>query len=178
MNIGTTDQTLNSIIFHHHASQSQLSLSTPIPDNGINVQSKALIEVPIKCCGKFLGFNNELCTFNFEGFKIGKIFEVNVTSKEIKKLLNLSNTTSYFKKFNISLSKEDMNENYSLCGPKPWTPPKFSYGEKKIIYRVPEKLISIFSDDSNKNLNSVVRKLKELYPFWSEGLKSSNYIDK
>lgn len=105
---------------------SQLSLISPIDTNVETVMNPLeSVVYTFKCKARFIGTSEELFVFDFQDFKIGRLFHITVNAK------NLSQRTDTMKplaqknhRFDIS-DLDESNQVTYIPGIKPYKPPAF-----------------------------------------------------
>ncbi|XP_047346297.1 probable RNA helicase armi isoform X2 [Vespa velutina] len=132
--------------FMSKKAQSQLSLVWPEVKQTTILNPSATISYQFKCNAKFVGISEELFIFIFKGFQIGRIFQINVESKNI---LDTQKRCTY-KRDNYVPFIDKEEESMYIPGIRPCKPPAF-IKMRNGTFKVPKRFWDAVLNNLNKS---------------------------
>ncbi|KAK9298847.1 hypothetical protein QLX08_007954 [Tetragonisca angustula] len=146
-NLSNATHILHRTFFMIKKSNSQLRLIEPSAPNIVSILNPSdKLTYVFKCTAKFIGTSKELFVFHFKDFEIGRIFNITVKPKIIRK-------KSYYKNNNTKtsyvLDLNEWNEATYIPGIRPCRPPSF-IRVRNVVYKVPKHYWDIISKCINE----------------------------
>ncbi|XP_035741515.1 probable RNA helicase armi isoform X2 [Vespa mandarinia] len=145
-NTSSTSHMLCKGCFMSKKAQSQLSLVWPEVKQTTILNPSATISYQFKCNAKFVGISEELFIFIFKGFQIGRIFQINVESKNI---LDTQKRCTY-KRDNYVPFIDKEEESMYVPGIRPCKPPAF-IKMRNGVFKVPKRFWDTVLNNLNKS---------------------------
>lgn len=145
-NTSSTKHMLYKGCFMSKKAQSQLSLVRPAINQLTTLDPSTSIVYQFKCNAKFVGISEELFIFIFKGFKIGRIFQINVKAKNI-----LDTKKKYFYKrdnYIPFIDRED--ESMYVPGIRPYKPSAF-IKMRNGVFKVPHRFWDVVLNNLDKS---------------------------
>lgn len=145
-NTSSTSHVLCKGCFMSKKAQSQLSLVWPAIHQSTTLHPSTTISYQFKCSAKFIGTSEELFIFIFKGFRIGRIFEINVKPKNISDQTKIKHI--YKKNSYVPVTDPEDQSTY-IPGIRPCKPPAF-IKIRNGIFKVPQRFWTAVLNNFNK----------------------------
>ncbi|XP_033328598.2 putative RNA helicase armitage isoform X1 [Megalopta genalis] len=160
--------------------QSQLELVQPIkPNTNLVLNPSTTLTYIFKCKAKFVGISEELFTFNFKDFEIGRVFRITVKPINTEKKIysNISNNTAS-KKYHIP-DIDEWDQSTYIPGIRPCKPPSF-IKVRNAIFKVPKRYWDLILSCLNekKSQSECIHDVENAVPVLLGRLTFQSYKDR
>lgn len=174
-------------------SKSQMNLMAPLIRHGrLRLPAGKSLTFKFKARARFIGKSSELFVWTFEGFKIGRNLELDVTSDLTKSCIQEKEVSDMYKSKNYGVPNNDMawldrfvgesDNGIIVPGVRPVRNPSF-IPVRLGNFVLPRKLIKVFLNGGDMTFGHgeqrlTPSKLKDAYPCLNDALNPTSYSDR